>query len=213
MGGGRAPPIKQLLHASGVGPQGQGPVHRRDGRTKSRLVWEFQKYIGPVDDIFWHHPDAWPTGMGSVLGVGRDGPHARGIAEADDPPHRVAPSRRRCGATSWTTTSGGDRAAPDAPAGARRPAASVSRRSCSPPGGCSSSASPSRARPSSPSRMCSGPTRDSWTLSSPSSNGRATAPDPGHRARLSELADRRPSWGAELRTSPPCTSIRSRTRR
>ena len=49
------------------------------GIGKSRLAWEFQKYIdGLVEDVYWHQGRSPAYGEGiTLLGAGRDGPQAR----------------------------------------------------------------------------------------------------------------------------------------
>ena len=57
------------------------------GIGKSRLGWEFEKYIdGVTQGAFWHSGRSPSYGEGDqLLGLGRDGPQRAGIAETDDP--------------------------------------------------------------------------------------------------------------------------------
>ena len=76
---GRATSLKDLLHATGrerrtrllsvMGPAGIG---------KSRLAWEFLKYIdGLVETVYWHSGRSPAYGEGHhLLGTRRDGPRA-----------------------------------------------------------------------------------------------------------------------------------------
>jgi class 3 adenylate cyclase len=85
--------IKQLLHASERDRKARLlSIVGMGGIGKSRLVWEFQKYIdGLVDDIFWHQGRCPAYGDGVTFwALGEMVRMRAGIAEADDP----ATSRR-----------------------------------------------------------------------------------------------------------------------
>ena len=102
------------------------------------------------------------------------------------------------------------RAAPRAPARPRRAQRSATRRTCSPRGGCSSSAWPTPSPSCSSSRTCSGRTRHCSTSSSTCSSGRANHPIFVLALARPELAERRPAWGAGQRSSTSLTSNRCR---
>ena len=170
----------------------QGSVPRlggRDGRAqlvsvtgiagigKSRLTWEFYKYFdGIVDTVWWHRGRCLAYGEGVAYWALADMVRMRCLIGEEEPP-RLGAAEAVCDAARAPARSGGARvrrAAPRAPARARGSFGLASDRTCSRPGACSSSASPTRIRVCSPSRTCSGRTRACSTSSSTCSSGRAT---------------------------------------
>ena len=174
-------------------PPGQGPLPRLGRRAasaprlghraspgigKSRLVWEFEKYIdGLVEPSSGTAGAASPTARASRTGRSpRWSACARGSSRARSPSAARAKLQRDV-VEQYVADAGGagvDRAAARAPARARGADARPTARTSSPPGGCSSSGWPSRARSCSSSRTCTGRTRACSSSSSTCSSGRAT---------------------------------------
>ena len=150
------------------------------GIGKSRLVWEFQKYIdGVTEVVYWHQGRSPAYGEGISFWALAEMVRGRaGITESDDPagrPGQAGHDARRMGHRRGGAPLDG--AAPPAaarPRGRRRPTSGPIASRSSPPGASSSSASPSGASSSSSSRTCSGPTTACSTSSTTSSNGHAT---------------------------------------
>ena len=152
--------------------------------------------------IYWHRGRCLAYGEGvDLLGARRHG--------ADALPDRRG---RGAGARRSRKLRGDARGAPARPGGAARSSSRGSRtcsgsrstsratgRTCSRPGGSSSSGWPTSTRPCSPSRTCSGRTRACSTSSSTCSSGRANSPALRDHARAPELLERRPTWGAGQR--------------
>ena len=146
--------IKELFHAA------RRAAHRRGwscvagpaGVGKSRLGWEFEKYVdGLADVVRWHRGRCLSYGEGvAVLGAGRDGPAAARHRRGRPAGGRGGQAGRR--ASSEWLPDADERALrrhPAGPAARRRrspatPAPSCRGRSCSPAGGCSSSGWPRR---------------------------------------------------------------------
>ena len=154
--------------------------HRRDGLVAPRPLARLRR---------GHH----------LLGAGRDGPRPGGLAETDDEPTTRRRSPRR-------SPSDVARRAPSGAGSSRRCSrcSGVERgigsgRSCSVPGGRSSSGSPRRDRSSSCSRTSTGPTRARSTSSTTCSSGARDAPALHRHARPAGAARRRPDWGAGRR--------------
>ena len=117
------------------------------GIGKSRLAWEFEKYVdGLADDVYWHRGRCLSYGDGVAYwalaemvrmrcadrrGRGRRRPRSRSSARRSSE-HVPDAEERALG-----------RAAARAPARARRATRASTARTSSPPGGCSSSGSPS----------------------------------------------------------------------
>ena len=90
--------IKDLFHATADERKARlVSVLGIAGIGKSRLAWEFEKYVdGLVDDVYWHRGRCLAYGDGvALLGARRDGAHARGIAEQEEPAAGAAEARRR----------------------------------------------------------------------------------------------------------------------
>ncbi len=69
--------LKELFHATErEGRRGSRRWSGQGGIGKSRLAWEFEKYIdGVVDTVWWHYGRSPAYGEGhQLLGAGRDGP-------------------------------------------------------------------------------------------------------------------------------------------
>ena len=135
--------LKDLFHATGrerrarlvsiMGPGGIG---------KSRLAWEFEKYIdGVVETVLWHQGRSPAYGEGITFWALAEMVRGRaGIAEADD----AATTRSRIdGHARQFVPDEAERRwiePGSAPAGRRAAAPAASAKSCSPPGAPSSSA-------------------------------------------------------------------------
>ena len=164
--------IKERRLATGAEGAAGWFDRRQGGIGKSRLAWEFLKYIDGVTEICSGTRDAAQLRGGhQLLGAGRDGPHAGADHRGGGAERRRPPSWRRRstngsrGRTSaagwsrglrscWASTRGGDEG---------------DRGRSSRHGGCSSSGWPRAAR---------------WCWSSRTSNGRIGP------ARLHRLHDR-----------------------
>ena len=154
---------RTVLHATGARRRPRlVSIIGQAGIGKSRLAWEFEKYIdGLVDERL--------LAPGPVTGL-RRGHHASGrsarwsasragLAEGDDEPRRRGEDRgRRSTSTSPTRPSGAGSSRAARPARPRRRRRRRAARSCSPPGGRSSSGSREQGPSSSCSRTSSGPT-------------------------------------------------------
>ena len=168
--------VKELYHATVEERKAQlVAVVGVAGIGKSRLSWEFEKYVdGLADDAYWHR--------GRCLSYG-DGVAYWALAEM---------VRGRCGIVEDED--------PGSARGSR-----ATRRTCSPPGGSCSSGSPSKARSCSSSRTCSGPTPGCSTSSSTCSTGRGHSRSSCSRlrARSSRTAARpgAPASGASPRST------------
>ncbi len=170
--------LKELFHATGrerrarlvsvIGPAGIG---------KSRLAWEFLKYLdGLVETVWWHDGRSPAYGEGIsfwALGEmvrGRCRP-ARGRRRADNPGQDrrdARDPRARPGRAPL------DRARP--PRAARRRVAASARNSCSGPGARSSSGWRRRRRSSWSSRTSTTPTPGCSTSSTTCSSGPGACP-------------------------------------
>ena len=102
------------------------------------------------------------------------------------------------------------RAPPRPPARPRGAASPATRRTCSPPGGSSSSGWPRSTRSCSCSRTSSGPTPGCSTSSTTCSTGRASHPIFVVSLARPELAERHAAWGAGEARRPRSTSSRFR---
>ncbi len=166
----RPPPREGALPRLGGGPPGQprvGRRHRRHRQVPARVgVREVHRRPCRRRHVALR-PLPRLRGRCRLLGPGRDGSRPRGDRRGRgcrSPPapsfgprsRSTSPTRRSAGSSSrgWATCSGSRRAR------------SETRRTCSPPRGCSSSTSPRRGRPCSSSRTSTGPTALSSTSSS-----------------------------------------------
>ncbi len=139
--------LKDLFHATNreqrprlvsvIGPGGIG---------KSRLAWEFLKYVdGLQETVLWHDGRSPSYGEGITFwALGEMVRERAGLREADDERRRAPRSPRLSPTTSPTTTSARGSSARCWPCSVSRAASTLS--SSSPRGGRSSSASPTRTR-------------------------------------------------------------------
>ena len=173
------------------------------GVGKSRLGWEFRKYVdGLVDVVRWHRGRCLSYGEGvALLGAGRDG-----AAAAGDRRGRPAESSPRPSWSQGWTQLGPrrgrarlrrDPAGPAArrPATPATPAPSWPARSCSPGGGCSSSGWPTTSRSCCWSRTRSTPTAACSTSSTTWSTGPATCRSTCWSSPGPSSSERRPGFG------------------
>jgi class 3 adenylate cyclase len=208
--------VKELFHGSGDEKRPQLVlVTGIAGIGKSRLAWEFEKYIdGLVSESFWHRGRCLSYGEGVAYWALAEMVRMRcGIAEDEEPDSarrklRLAleeyildADERRGSSRAWRTCSGSKKAR------------QATRRTSSRRGASSSSGWRNSPRQSSSSRTSSGRTRASWTFSSISWTGRG-----GIRCSCWRSPDRssRKSGPAGVRASGAsarCTSSRSRARR
>ena len=195
--------VKELFHSAAEEGKAQlVTITGIAGIGKSRLSWEFEKYIdGLADDHFWHRGRCLSYGDGVAYYALAEMVRMRcDIAEDEDPKRLARNCARRSRSISATR-----RSAPGSSLGSRTCSGSrkeppETRRTSSPPGGSSSSDSPRTRRRSSCSRTCSG--RDSglldfleylleWSRSHPLFVLVLARP---------ELADKRPAWGGGKRS-------------
>ena len=170
--------LKELFHATGAGARARlvsviGPA----GIGKTRLAWEFLKYLdGLVETVWWHDGRSPAYGEGiSFWALGEMVRRRCGLLETDDEATTRAEGRRdRRGACPGRGRATLDRAG--APRAARDRGGACPRTSCSGPGGRSSSGSRRRHRWRSSSRTTTTPTRACSTSSTTSSSGAGTAP-------------------------------------
>ena len=167
--------LKDLFHATGRERRARlVSITGQAGIGKSRLAWEFEKYLDGIVETDLLAPGRSPgVRRGDhVLGAGRDGPRARrprrDRRRGDDP--RADRRDRSPSIVARRGRAALDRAALLALLGVER-AGRRPRASCSPPGGRSSSASPRAARSCWCSRTSSGPTRACSTSSTTCSSG------------------------------------------
>ena len=209
--------VKELFHASAEDGRAQlVSVTGIAGIGKSRLAWEFEKYIDGLagDRLLASRPLPVLRRRRRVLGARRDGQdalrHRRGRGQRDVAREAAADDRAR---TCPIPRSGGGSSRGSPTCSASRRACPATRRTSSPPGGSCSSGWPSSRPRFSCSRICSGPTRVCSTSSSTCSSGRASHP-------LFVLGLARPSSPTGGRPGAPAsaasarsTSSRSRSRR
>ena len=174
------------------------------GIGKSRLAWEFEKYIdGLVDVVWWHRGRCLAYGEGVAYWalaemVRLEGGHPRGGArrvgarEAARMRRAARPRRRRARV---------DRAAARPPSRARgaarrRPGGSLLRRGAG-SSSCSRDRRPRRAGLRGPPL---GRCRHCSTSSNTSSSGPGTTRSSSSRWPGPELIERRPTWGAGRRS-------------
>ena len=168
--------IKDLFHATrddGGHTSSRSPA---GGIGKSRLAWEFFKYIDGVPALtYWQRGRCLSYGEGVTYWaladlvrmrcrISEDEERARRLGKLADVPRRVR--ARRGGAEV--------RRAPRAHLLGSRKGHASSATTCSPPGGSSSSGSPTRTRRRSCSRTCSGRTTHCSTSSTTCSSSRAS---------------------------------------
>jgi hypothetical protein len=159
----RAPRLVSVTGAAGVG--------------KSRLGWEFEKYIdGLADTVRWHRGRCLSYGEGVAFWALAEMVRQRlGIAEGDPADMPRASSTRASLRSCATPPSAATLRPGSGSSSAPKPAPRISAgRSSSPAGGCSSSGSRAKRRWCCWSRTCTTPTPDCWTSSSICSTGPAT---------------------------------------
>ena len=147
------------------------------GVGKSRLAWEFLKYVdGVVDAVFWHEGRSPAYGQGlSFWALGEMVRSRADLLETDD--EQTTRSKIRASVERFITDEDERRRVEaallallgvgDAPEGGRR--------GCSPRGGRTSSGSPATARWPCCSRTSTGPTRACSTSSTTCSTGASTS--------------------------------------
>ncbi len=185
------------------------------GIGKSRLVWEFERYLDALPEILALHIGRTPSyGDGITFApiaemVRRRATDQRGHRDRARDPAAAKDARR---ARARRGRAALDRAAPRDPPRTRARTPRSTGTSCSRPGDASSSASPSGRPRSSSSRTSSGPTRRCSTSSTTSRRGRArirssSSPWPGPSCST----DARPGVRAST-ASPPSSSSRCPTK-
>ncbi len=178
------------------------------GAGKSRLLWEFFKYIDGIEEVrWWHQGRCLSYGEGVSYWALAEMVRARaGILDEDDVARPRVKSCRRRSSNSSATNANGAWCSRDSRNCLGSSSAAVARQpTCSPVGGCSSSEWPTPRQSCWPSRTSSGRTADCSTSSTtcssgqritrssssrwrdPSSRSVATAGAP--RSRLGPLAD------------------------
>ena len=140
--------VKELFHASAEERKAHlVSVTGIAGIGKSRLAWEFEKYIdGLVEEVWWHRGRCLAYGEGVAYWALAEMVRMRariGEDEATATALRQAPRRRRA-ARPRPRGARLDRAAARPAARARRARRRASGRTCSPPGGSSSSGWPTQ---------------------------------------------------------------------
>ena len=146
------------------------------GIGKSRLAWEFYKYFdGLAATVYWHRGRCLSYGEGVTYWALADMVRMRCRIAEDEP---AADALVKLGAP-WTSmcrirrsARSSSRASPSCSASPITMSATSA--TCSRPGACCSSASPTPIRSCSRSRISSGPTRACSISSSTCSTGRAT---------------------------------------
>ena len=207
--------IKDLFHASAEERRAHLiSVTGIAGIGKSRLVWEFYKYVdGLAEIVYWHRGRCLSYGEGVAYWALADMVRMRcRISEDESTASALAKLAVGWTSTSPTPTSAGSSSRGWRTCSASRRAARSAARICSPPGGCSSSGWPTCTRRCWSSRTCSGRTQRCSTSSSTCSTGRAR-PALVVTAARPELVERRPTWGAGKRNFTRSTSSRSHRRR
>ena len=209
--------VKDLFHECADERQGAprlGHRHRRHRQVAARVGVLQVLRRHRADDVLAPRPLPLVRRGRDVLGARRHGADALpdrrgGRAGGRAREARARRSRSTCPTrTSARSSSRGSRTCSDSPSTRR-----ATSRTCSRPGGCSSSASRTSTRRCSRSRTCSGPTRACSTSSSTCSSGRATRRSSSSRSpgRSSPTSGRR---GARVSaTSRRSTSSRCRARR
>ena len=208
--------VKDIFHASAE----DGRAHivlvtGSAGLGKSRLSWEFEKYLDGLALTAWWHRGRCPSyGEGVAYWALAEMVRGRsGILENDEADAALATLRRRSSGTfrSRATASGCTHGSPSSSVSRTRASSATTS---SPPGVSSSSPSPTKSRRSSSSRTFSGPTRGFSTSSSTSSSGRGPSRSSysASRDRSSPRNGRRSGRRRAVR-SPRSRSSRSPTRR
>ena len=187
------------------------------GIGKSRLAWEFYKYFDGLAAAHVLAPRPLPRLRRGrhLLGARGHGPHALPDRRGRGAGARRSRSCARRSRSTCPTPRSGAFVEPRLAQllGARRATSRASGRTCSPPGGSSSSASPTSTRPCSRSRTCSGRTRACSTSSSTCSSGRATRRSTWSRWLGPSCSSGGRPGAPATATSARSTSSRSRRRR
>ena len=171
--------VKELFHASGERHSARMVlVSGVAGVGKSRLSWEFFKYIdGLAGTVLWHAGRCLSYGEGVSYWALSEMVRSRLQIGEEDPPE-VAAERVRAGLERWISDpSDREFIAPRIGQLLGLPTPKVlAKRSSSRAGACSSNGCPSTFPSCWSSRTCSGPTRAWSTSSTTSSSGRAITP-------------------------------------
>ena len=195
--------LKDLFHASGRGRKAHlVTVTGGAGIGKSRLVWEFFKYIDGLATItYWHRGRCLAYGEGVTFWALAEMVRTRlRIVEGEEPASALPKFRAAVGDGSRTRRRGGGSSPRLARLLGLETGPPVTARICSPHGGSSSSAGrrePDRARVR--GHPLGGPRFS--TSSNTSWSGRGAIRSSSLTAGRPELPEKRPSWGAGRRNS------------
>ena len=174
------------------------------GIGKSRLAWEFEKYLdGLVEDVYWHRGRAPSYGEGVTFwALGEMVRKRAGLLETDDDETTRARICTRPSPSGSPTQKDREWVEP-ALLTLLGPRAATGRRARDALRGLAHLLRARRragARPCCSSRTCSGPTAASSTSSTTSWSGPRACPCWWSRLARPELLERRPGWGTSARS-------------